>query len=112
MRGRTYDYLRRFNIGDWIMGFNILGDAIDIVMDDHFEHRMTDYYGVLSQKYGRERKRIEDDIRRAIVIAWRQRTDVMERVMMQSLDNPPSARKFIHASADYLNKEETEEMMN
>lgn len=110
MRGPTYDFLRRFSIGDWLIGFNMLGDAIDIVMDDHFAHRMTDYYGVLSQKYGRDRKRVEDDIRRAIVIAWRERIDVMERVMGMPLNNPPSARKFIHSAADYLSKKEAEEV--
>ena len=89
MTGQTYDFLRRFNIGDWLVGFNILGDAIDIVIDDRFAHRMTDYYGVLSQKYGRDRKR--------------ERMDVMERMMEQPLNNPPSARKFIYAAADYLN---------
>lgn len=112
MRDQTYDFLRRFNIGDWLVGFNMLGDAIDIVMDDRFAHRMTDYYGVLSQKYGRDRKRIEDDIRRAIVIAWRERMDVMERVMGMPLNYPPSARKFICAAADYLNKKGAEEMNN
>lgn len=111
MRGRTYDFLRGFNIGPWLIGFNMLGDAIDAAEEQH-SGGLIGCYDYLSSKYGRDKKQLEGDIRRTIGIAWRDQCPVMERVMDRPLNRPPSPKDFIYAAAEYLNLIEEEEMMN
>lgn len=112
MRPRTRDFLRSFNIGPWLMGFNMLGDAIDDAADGQRSSGLIGCYDYLSSKYGRDKKQLEGDIRRAIGIAWRDQCPVMERVMGRPLNRPPSPKDFIYMSAEYLNQIEEEEMMN
>lgn len=111
MRGRTYDFLRGFNIGPWLIGFNMLGDAIDAAEEQH-SGGLIGCYDYLSSKYGRDKKRLDDDIRRAVGIAWREQCPVMERLMGRPLNRPPSPRNFIYAAAEYLNRAEKEEMIS
>lgn len=111
VRTQTRDLLRSFNIGPWLIGFNMLGDAIDAASEEH-SGGLIGCYDYLSSKYGRDKKRLDDDIRRAVGIAWREQCPVMERLMGRPLNRPPSPRNFIYAAAEYLNRAEKEEMMN
>ena len=111
MRPRTRDFLRSLNIGPWLIGFNMLGDAIDAA-GERRSGGLIGCYEYLSSKYGRDRKRLDDDIRRAVGIAWREQCPVMEKVMGRPLNRPPSPKDFIYAAAEYLNQIEEEEMMN
>ena len=111
MRTQTRDLLRSFNIGPWLIGFNMLGDAIDAASEEH-SGGLIGCYDYLRSKYGRDKKRLDDDIRRAVGIAWREQCPVMERLMGRPLNRPPSPRKFIYAAAEYLNRAEKEGMMN
>lgn len=112
MKPRTRDFLRSFNIGPWLIGFNMLGDAIDDAADNQRSGGLIGCYNRLSCKYGRDKKQLEGDIRRAIGIAWRDQCPVMEKVMGRPLNMPPSPKDFIYVSAEYLNQIEEEEMIN
>lgn len=111
VRTQTRDLLRSFNIGPWLIGFNMLGDAIDAASEEH-SGGLIGCYDYLSSKYGRDKKRLDDDIRRAVGIAWREQCPVMERLMGRPLNRPPSPRNFIYAAAEYLNRAEKEEMIS
>ena len=75
MRPRTYDYLKSVGIEPWLMGFNPLGELIDIVtealLEDEQPAHMYIYYEQLGQKYAANPERMERNIRHCISIGWR-----------------------------------------
>lgn len=108
---QTRNLLRCFGLEMFLVSFKTLGEAIDIARESLLEpgyHR--DYYSILGNRYGVSRKKINDDIRRAVAVAWRLHRDVMEETLGEIYERPPTPRRFVYAAADYLNKKEVEEM--
>lgn len=108
---QTRNLLRCFGLEMFLVSFETLGEAIDIARESLLEpgyHR--DYYSILGDRYGVSRKKINDDIRRAVAVAWRLHRDAMEETLGEIYERPPTPRRFVYAVADYLNKKEVEEM--
>lgn len=108
---QTRNLLRCFGLEMFLVSFETLGEAIDIARESLLEpgyHR--DYYSILGDRYGVSRKKINDDIRRAVAVAWRLHRDIMEETLGEIYERPPTPRRFVYAAADYLNKKEVEEM--
>lgn len=108
---QTRNLLRCFGLEMFLVSFETLGEAIDIARESLLEpgyHR--DYYSILVDRYGVSRKKINDDIRRAVAVAWRLHRDAMEETLGEIYERPPTPRRFVYAAADYLNKKEVEEM--
>lgn len=90
----------------WLTGFQTVGEAIDIARTNLHRNEARNYYESLSERYGVDRHRISNDIRRTIGIAWRTHRSEMENVLGEPLESPPSPCKFVYATADYLNRQE------
>lgn len=108
---QTRILLRSFGLEMFLVSFETLGEAIDIARESLLEpgyHR--DYYSILGSRYGVSRKKINDDIRRAVAVAWRLHRDVIEETLGEIYERPPTPRRFVYAAADYLNKKEAEEV--
>lgn len=111
MTDQTRNLLRSFGLEMFLVSFETLGEAIDIARECLLRpgyHR--DYYSVLGSRYGVSRKKINDDTRRAIAVAWRLHRDVMEETLGEVYEQPPTPRRFVYTAADYLNRKEAEEM--
>lgn len=93
----------------WLVGFKIIGEAIDIARVNLHKNESKNYYDILADRYGMDRKQISNTIRRAVAIAWREHSDVMQRTLGIGLEQPPAPRWFIYTAADYLNRQEERE---
>lgn len=106
MRPRTHDYLKSVGVEPWLLGFNPLGDLIDMVTDalveDEQPAHMYAYYEELGRKYAANPERLERNIRHCISMGWRTQRMGMENVAKKALARPPAPRYFVYRSAEYL----------
>lgn len=106
MRPQTHDYLKSVGVEPWLLGFNPLGDLIDMVTDalveDEQPAHMYAYYEELGRKYAANPERLERNIRHCISMGWRTKQSGMEDVTRKALVRPPAPRYFVYRSAEYL----------
>lgn len=108
MKECTYQFMRSLGVGSWLAGFNLLGDAIDRVLDmgdDSDRIIFAELYLELADKYGMKPAAVDARMRGLLEIAWRNNSEtkrLMETVMRLPLDRQPSVKKFVYAVADFL----------
>lgn len=93
-------------IGYWLTGFDVVGEAIDIARINLHRNESKNYYDILAEKYGLDRKQISDLIRKTLAVSWREHSEDMHRMLGVGLEQPPAPREFVYAAADYLNRQE------
>ena len=102
----TQALLLDLGIGYWLNGFEIVGEAIDIVRVNLRKNESQNYYKILAERNGMDGKQVSDVIRRTVAVAWRGHKDAMHRTLGIGLEQPPAPRWFVYTAAEYLNEQE------
>lgn len=106
MTYETQAFLLDVGIDYWLAGFQTVGEAIDIVRTNLRRNEARNYYDILAERYGLDRKQLSDAIRKTVAVAWRSHSQDMYRLLGIGLEQPPAPRWFVYAAADYINKQE------
>lgn len=108
VKDKTNDFLRSFGLGYWLLGYEPLGELLDLVgaslQQKEKPEPLDSYCAYLAQKYGMPARSINRGMRRCVELAWREDRVRLEAVLGVQLPRQPKLRFFVYRAAEMLNQ--------